>query len=174
MSLLRAGACAEALMRSLGQDPTPAELEKMVALADADGSGDIDFCEFATLIAHKMKDEESESKSDRITAAFGVFVRAAARARGCRLRRPRQLSSRTPLACDGWRLAHAPQDHDKSGQIDAQEMRRIMINLGEKMSIEQVDEILGYFDDDGDGMISPQEFAKALTEHKRFGTQAVQ
>jgi calmodulin len=68
----------QALMRSLGQDPTKEELAKMVALADADGSGDIDFCEFVTLIAHKMKSEQEGGKNtDRLMKAFSVFVRAA-------------------------------------------------------------------------------------------------
>ena len=48
-----------------------------------------------------------------------------------------------------------------------------MYNLGEKMSVDQVDEILGYFDQDGDGHISPEEFSKALLDHTKLGTAAV-
>ena len=67
----------EALMNSLGQEPSPAELEKMVELADADGSGDIDFVEFVTLIAHKMHGGENEDGSDdKLKKAFAIFVRA--------------------------------------------------------------------------------------------------
>ena len=72
----------EALMNSLGQQPSPAELEKMVELADADGSGDIDFIEFVTLMAHKMQDEDQEGEADedeRLKNAFAIFVRAATR-----------------------------------------------------------------------------------------------
>ena len=32
-------------MKSLGQEPSPEELEKLIKLADGDGSGDIDFFE---------------------------------------------------------------------------------------------------------------------------------
>ena len=67
---------AEALMKSLGQEPSEAELAKMVELADADGSGDIDFCEFVTLVAHKMRDEDSSLMQRRMKEAFSVFVRA--------------------------------------------------------------------------------------------------
>ena len=64
-------------MNSLGQEPSPAELEKMVELADADGSGDIDFVEFVTLIAHKMHGDENEDGSDdKLKKAFAIFVRA--------------------------------------------------------------------------------------------------
>ena len=33
------------VMKSLGQEPSPEELEKLIKLADGDGSGDIDFLE---------------------------------------------------------------------------------------------------------------------------------
>jgi calmodulin len=44
------------VMRSLGQSPTEAELQEMVAEVDADGSGAIDFHEFLVLLARKMCD----------------------------------------------------------------------------------------------------------------------
>jgi calmodulin len=42
-------------MRSLGQNPTEAELADMINEVDADGNGTIDFPEFLTLMARKMK-----------------------------------------------------------------------------------------------------------------------
>lgn len=43
-------------MRSLGQNPTEAELMDMINEVDADGNGTIDFPEFLTMMARKMKD----------------------------------------------------------------------------------------------------------------------
>ena len=43
------------VMRSLGQNPTEAELQDMINEVDADGNGTIDFPEFLTLMARKMK-----------------------------------------------------------------------------------------------------------------------
>ena len=43
------------VMRSLGQNPTEAELQDMVNEVDADGNGTIDFPEFLNLMAKKMK-----------------------------------------------------------------------------------------------------------------------
>lgn len=83
------------VMRSLGQNPTEAELQDMInevisecmcaesfysdahplrllclLQVDADGNGTIDFPEFLTLMARKMKDTDSE---EEILEAFKVF-----------------------------------------------------------------------------------------------------
>lgn len=57
-------------MRSLGQNPTEAELQDMIIEVDMDGNGTIDFPEFLTMMARKMKDTESE---EEIREAFKVF-----------------------------------------------------------------------------------------------------
>ena len=59
-----------AVMRSLGQNPTEAELQDMINEVDADGNGTIDFPEFCTLMARKMKDTDSE---EELKEAFRVF-----------------------------------------------------------------------------------------------------
>ena len=58
------------VMRSLGQNPTEAELQDMINEVDADGNGTIDFPEFLNLMARKMKDTDSE---EEILEAFKVF-----------------------------------------------------------------------------------------------------
>ena len=42
------------VMRSLGQNPTEAELADMINEVDADGNGTIDFPEFLSMMARKM------------------------------------------------------------------------------------------------------------------------
>ena len=88
------------LMISVGQNCTESELKEMVEAADADGTGDIDFLEFAVLMAHKMTDE---NKDDTLKKAFAVF------------------------------------DASGDGFISAQEMRKIMFNLGENLQQEDVE-----------------------------------
>jgi calmodulin len=43
------------VMRSLGQNPTEAELQDMINEVDADGNGTIDFAEFLNLMQRKMQ-----------------------------------------------------------------------------------------------------------------------
>jgi Ca2+-binding EF-hand superfamily protein len=57
-------------MRSLGQNPTEAELKDMIHEVDADGDGTIDFSEFLDLMARKMKDADSD---EELKEAFKVF-----------------------------------------------------------------------------------------------------
>lgn len=45
------------VMRALGQDPTPEELEVMLHDVDTDGSGTIDIDEFITMMAKRSKGE---------------------------------------------------------------------------------------------------------------------
>lgn len=58
------------MMRSLGQNPTEAELQDMINEVDADGNGTIDFPEFIQLMGRKMKDTDSEAE---LMEAFKVF-----------------------------------------------------------------------------------------------------
>jgi calmodulin len=111
------------VMRSLGQNPTEAELADMINEVDADGNGTIDFPEYLTMMARKMKDTDSE---EEILEAFKVF------------------------------------DKDGNGFISAAELRHIMTNLGEKLSDEEVDEMIREADIDGDGQINYEEFVKMM------------
>merc|ERR1712183_314957 len=60
------------VMRSLGQNPTEAELQDMINEVDADGNGTIDFPEFLSLMARKMGDTDTE---EELIEAFKVFDR---------------------------------------------------------------------------------------------------
>lgn len=112
------------IMQSLGQNPTQAELQDMINEVDADGNGSIDFPEFLTMMAKKMKDIDSVHE---IKEAFRVF------------------------------------DKEGKGYISAAELRNVMTNLGEKLTDEEVDEMIREADIDGDGQINYEEFVQIMT-----------
>merc|ERR1712226_616208 len=91
------------VMRSLGQNPTAAELQDMINEVDADGNGTLDFPEFLSLMARKMKDTDTE---EELIESFKVF------------------------------------DRDGNGFISAAELRHVMTNLGEKLTDDEVDEMI--------------------------------
>ena len=101
-------------MRSLGQNPSESELQDMINEVDADNNGTIDFPEFLTMMARKMKDTDSE---EEIREAFKVF------------------------------------DRDNNGFISAAELRHVMTSIGEKLTDDEVDEMIREADQDGDGRI---------------------
>ena len=51
-------------------------------------------------------------------------------------------------------------DEDDNGYISGEELRHIMTSLGERMTDEEVKELIQETDTDGDGRISYEEFVK--------------
>ena len=51
---------------------------------------------------------------------------------------------------------------DGNGFISAAELRHVMTNLGEKLTDEEVDEMIREADVDGDGQINYEEFVKMM------------
>ncbi len=78
-------------------------------------SGTIEFSEFLSMMAHKLKDTDSEAE---IREAFKVF------------------------------------DKDGDGFISAAELRYVMTNLGEKLTDEEVGEMIREADFNQDGQIA--------------------
>ncbi|KAK2497743.1 hypothetical protein MC885_007895 [Smutsia gigantea] len=58
------------IMRSLGQNPTEAELRGMVGEIDHDSSGTVDFPEFLGMMAKQMQGRDSE---EEVHEAFRTF-----------------------------------------------------------------------------------------------------
>ena len=57
-------------MRSLGQKPTDADLQAMIADVDADQSGTIDFPEFLNMMSRQLNHTET---AEQLQEAFRVF-----------------------------------------------------------------------------------------------------
>ena len=135
-------------MRSLGQNPSESELQDMINEVDADNNGTIDFpgrgrlhisfyatsayntLEFLTMMARKMKDTDSE---DEIRASLSITV--------------------TLNLADLQQEAFKVFDRDNNGFISAAELRHVMTSIGEKLTDDEVDEMIREADQDGDGRI---------------------
>lgn len=135
-------------MRSLGQNPTEAELQDMINEVDADNNGTIDFPEFLTMMARKMRDTDSE---EEIKEAFKVFDKdgngyiSAAELRHVMT----NLGVYMTLSVDPtWALFC---------WIHRRERRYSYADFlfsGEKLSDTEVDEMIREADVDGDGQIN--------------------
>ena len=98
-------------MRTLGQNPTEAELQYMINEVDADGSGSIDFEEFLKMMAGIVKSPEDEERE--MWDAFRVF------------------------------------DKDNDGFVSIDELKFVLTNLGERLTDQEMNEILKDADSDG-------------------------
>ena len=112
-----------ALMRSLGSNPTNAELADLINEVDFDGTGSINFPAFLTMMAKRIKDYDSE---EEVLDAFRVF------------------------------------DKDGNGQMLAADLKHLMMSIGERVSDEELDEMIRVANIDDDGRINYQEFVKMM------------
>ena len=111
------------VMRSLGQDPTEAELNDMINEVDLDGNGIIEFDEFEKLMAKKMQEKDSP---EELMEAFRLF------------------------------------DKDGNGFISANELKHVMQNLGEKLTDNDISDMIKDADLDGDNAINFEEFVRMM------------
>ncbi|KAH1259434.1 Calmodulin-like protein 8 [Glycine max] len=120
-------------IRSLDENPTVEELQIMMNEVDMDGNGTIEFGEFLNLMARKMKETEAE---EELKEAFRVF------------------------------------DKDHDGYISPSEvefvnyhvriLRSVMRTIGEKVTDEEVEQMVKEADLDGDGLVDYEEFVRMM------------
>ena len=108
-------------MRSLGQNPTDAEVQDMINEVDVDGSGAMEFPEFCVMMVKKMTESDTENE---VREAYRVF------------------------------------DKDKDGFIARSELKMIFSALPEKLTNEEIEEMLDAADEDGENIIYYKYFTK--------------
>ncbi|XP_069122988.1 calmodulin-like isoform X2 [Argopecten irradians] len=122
------------VMRSLGQNPTESELQDMINEVDADE------------LAFYGPIQTNCCGLGNGTIDFEEFLHMMAR-------KMKETDSEEDL-----REAFRVFDKDGNGYISAAELRHVMTNLGEKLTDEEVDEMIKEADLDGDGMVNYEEF----------------
>uniref|UniRef100_A0A7S1GAP5 Calmodulin n=1 Tax=Bicosoecida sp. CB-2014 TaxID=1486930 RepID=A0A7S1GAP5_9STRA len=111
------------MLRALGQSPTEAEVQDIIAEVDVDGTGKLDFEEFLAMVAGRLKDTDIVGE---VEASFDAF------------------------------------DVDGDGKVSAEDLRAYAEKLGEKLPMDDVREMVGEADLDGDGMISKDSFKRLM------------
>ena len=122
-------------MRSLGQNPSESELQDMINEVDSDNNGTIDFpgTWFTTNIL--------AISSVLTVLLYTEFLTMMAR-------KMKDTDSEEEI-----REAFKVFDRDNNGFISAAELRHVMTSIGEKLTDDEVDEMIREADQDGDGRI---------------------
>ncbi|KAJ3030537.1 UNVERIFIED_CONTAM: hypothetical protein HDU68_008680 [Siphonaria sp. JEL0065] len=111
------------VIRSLGQNISQKELKELIKEVDTSNKGSIDFPEFLTMMARKLKDGDN---STDIKAAFRVF------------------------------------DEKNTGSISAKELKHVLTSMGEKLTNEEVDQLIKDANADAQGRIQLDDFMRVM------------
>jgi calmodulin len=122
-------------MRSLGQNPSESELQDMINEVDADNNGTIDFPGTPSALP---------SASTKLTRPEFLTMMA---------RKMKDTDSEEEI-----REAFKVFDRDNNGFISAAELRHVMTSIGEKLTDDEVAEMIREADQDGDGKIDCASF----------------
>ena len=134
------------------------EFQEAFKQYDTDGGGSIDAQELRALMAslgQTPSDEELKKMIDAADADGNGTVDFAEFAALMAHKMHEEKSDQTI------KKAFEVFDADKSGFIDSNELKRILANLGEAVTSQQVSAMISKVDENGDGNIDYEEFAKA-------------
>ncbi|VDI64645.1 Hypothetical predicted protein [Mytilus galloprovincialis] len=157
------------VMRSLGQNPSDQELTDLVNEVDIDGNGIIDFQEFLTMMAKKMKDTDTE---EEIREAFRVFDKDGSGSISANDLRHIMTNLGDKLPDEEVDEMIQEADLDGDGQIDYIEFNSMLTRhfsmpwrSSEDLSEDQIAEFkeaFSLFDKDGDGTITTKELGTVM------------
>ncbi|RDY01991.1 Calmodulin-like protein 8 [Mucuna pruriens] len=135
------------------------EIKEAFGLFDKDGDGCITVEELATVIRSLDQNPTEEELQDMInevdadgngTIEFVEFLNLMAK-------KMKETDAEEDL-----KEAFKVFDKDQNGYISASELRHVMINLGEKLTDEEVEQMIKEADLDGDGQVNYDEFVKMM------------
>lgn len=141
-------------------DEEVAEFREAFGLFDKNGDGTISSNELGTIMRSLGQNPTESELQDMInevdvdgngTIDFDEFLNMMAK-------KMKETDSEEEL-----REAFRVFDKDGNGYISAAELRHVMTNLGEKLTDDEVDEMIREADLDGDGTVNYEEFVTMMT-----------
>ncbi|XP_048429082.1 calmodulin-like [Pyrus x bretschneideri] len=135
------------------------EFQEAFCLFDKDGDGCITIEELATvvkLLDPNPTEEELQNMISEVdvdgngTIEFGEFLNLMAR------------KMKENDADDELKEAFKVFDKDQDGYISPNELRHVMVNLGERLTDEEVEQMIREADLDGDGLVNYEEFVRMM------------
>ena len=132
------------VMRSLGQNPSESELQDMINEVDSDNNGTIDF-------------PGAQYIKKRLAVSFVLTILLHTEFLTMMARKMKDTDSEEEI-----REAFKVFDRDNNGFISAAELRHVMTSIGEKLTDDEVDEMIREADQDGDGRIDCTAFRSII------------
>jgi len=136
-----------ALMKKLGENPTPAEVEAILTEFDSDGDGVISYEEFLGMIATQISNTQAEVTREMFKVRFGGHVCALCWARP---------SSISVLRFVCVQLV----DTDGSSNITAANLKQVLRDIGASFTDAEIDAAIAQADYNGDGAVTLEDFTK--------------
>jgi Ca2+-binding EF-hand superfamily protein len=142
---------------------TDKQVDTAMAEMDADGSGEVDFDEFAVWFKgwDKGKDarDAKEAEDAKPKAGPSVFEKPVVVKT---FQRTGAVDVDDEQFTERLRQIFNRYDDDGSGEIDAAELGQIMASMGKPMAEAEVAAMINEIDDSGDGLIDFQEFCSLI------------
>ncbi|KDO48936.1 hypothetical protein CISIN_1g031616mg [Citrus sinensis] len=136
-----------------------AEFQEAFSMLDKDGDGCITFEELASAIKSLDQNPTEEELRNMInevdldgngTIEFLEFLKLMA------------TKMKENEAQEELKEAFKVFDKDQDGYISPNELRHVMMNLGEKLTDEELEQMILEADSDGDGQVNYEEFARMM------------
>ncbi|CAN1173590.1 Probable calcium-binding protein CML17 [Linum perenne] len=124
------------LLRSLGLNPSPDQLDALIKSADTNSNGTVEFSEFLALVAPDLVGKNSAEEEER---------------------------EKSPYSEEQLKQLFRMFDRDGNGYITAAELAHSMAKLGHALTVEELNGMITEADTDGDGRISFSEFSRAIS-----------
>lgn len=160
------------LLRSLGMKPTQDQLDALIQRADINSNGLVEFSEFVALVSPEILSNNCPYSKDQLKQLFEMFDRDGIVTIVNLIWQIKENIINSDINHGKSKLfarvadlliIYYPMLWSGNGYITAAELAHSMAKLGHALTAEELTGMIKEADTDGDGQISFQEFAHAIT-----------